>query len=258
MQNRHLDRYTYFCESAQTSQNFYISYLGRFIDITSSSKVLEIGCGEGGNLLPFAQKGCAVVGIDVCISRINEAIDFFSRKDKAGKFICNDFFCLDIRDKFDIILIHDVIEHINLSQKKFFLIKAKSLLKENGVIFLGFPAWQMPFGGHQQICKNKIVSHLPFIHLLPSFLYKTVLKLFGENSGCIKELLSIKQTKITIELFEGIIAESNVNIVDRCLWFINPHYKQKFNLKPRRIWGILENIKYVRNFFCTSCFYIIK
>lgn len=94
----------------------------------------------------------------------------------------------------------------------------------------------MPFGGHQQICKNKIVSHLPFIHLLPSFLYKTVLKLFGENSGCIKELLSIKQTKITIELFEGIIAESNVNIVDRCLWFINPHYKQKFNLKPRRIW----------------------
>lgn len=74
----------------------------------------------------------------------------------------------------------------------------------------------------------------------------------------IKELLSIKQTKITIELFEGIIAESNVNIVDRCLWFINPHYKQKFNLKPRRIWGILENIKYVRNFFCTSCFYIIK
>ena len=127
MQNRHLDRYTYFCESAQTSQDFYISYLGRFIDITSSSKVLEIGCGEGGNLLPFAQKGCAVVGIDVCISRINEAIDFFSRKDKAGKFICDDFFCLDIRDKFDIILIHDVIEHINLSQKKFFLIKAKSL-----------------------------------------------------------------------------------------------------------------------------------
>ena len=151
-----------------------------------------------------------------------------------------------------------MFNYINLSQKKFFLIKAKSLLKENGVIFLGFPAWQMPFGGHQQICKNKIVSHLPFIHLLPSFLYKTVLKLFGENSGCIKELLSIKQTKITIELFEGIIAESNVNIVDRCLWFINPHYKQKFNLKPRRIWGILENIKYVRNFFCTSCFYIIK
>lgn len=96
MQNRHLDRYTYFCESAQTSQDFYISYLGRFIDITSSSKVLEIGCGEGGNLLPFAQKGCAVVGIDVCISRINEAIDFFSRKDKAGKFICDYFFCLDI------------------------------------------------------------------------------------------------------------------------------------------------------------------
>ena len=82
-----MDRYKYLCESKQTYKEIYIRYLGRFIDITSSSKVLEIGCGEGGNLLPFAQKGCAVVGIDVCISRINEAIDFFSRKDNAGKFV---------------------------------------------------------------------------------------------------------------------------------------------------------------------------
>lgn len=94
MQNRHLDRYTYFCESAQTSQDFYISYLGRFIDITSSSKVLEIGCGEGGNLLPFAQKGCAVVGIDVCISRINEAIDFFREKTKQENLFVMIFFVL--------------------------------------------------------------------------------------------------------------------------------------------------------------------
>ena len=87
MQNRHLDRYTYFCESAQTSQDFYISYLGRFIDITSSSKVLEIGCGEGGNLLPFAQKGCAVVGVDVCVSRINEAIDFSEKTKQENLFV---------------------------------------------------------------------------------------------------------------------------------------------------------------------------
>lgn len=35
--------------------------------------------------------------------------------------------------------------------------------------------------GHQQIAKGKIISHLPFIHLLPRFLYRWLLKLCGEK-----------------------------------------------------------------------------
>lgn len=77
MQNRHLDRYSYFCELAKTSQDFYLSYLGKFVSITPETKILEIGCGEGGNLVPFAQIGCSVTGIDICSSRITEALDFF-------------------------------------------------------------------------------------------------------------------------------------------------------------------------------------
>lgn len=122
---------------------------------------------------------------------------------------------------------------------------------------MGFPAWQMPFGGHQQICKNKIVSHLPFIHLLPKSLYRSVLRICNEDESCINELLNIKKDRVSIELFESLIEELELDIVDRCLWFINPHYKQKFNLKPRKMYPFIEKIPYVRNFFCTSCFYVI-
>lgn len=206
MQNRHIDRYSYFCELAKTSQDFYLSYIGKFVLIAPGTKVLEIGCGEGGNLLPFAQIGCSVTGIDLSSTRIKEATDYFKIKGQmgGGKFIYADFITAEISEKFDIILVHDVIEHIKPYQKKAFITKAKSLLNDNGCIFWGFPAWQMPFGGHQQICRSKIISHIPFIHLLPKFLYKTVLKIFSENNNCINELLEIKKDKVTIELFESI------------------------------------------------------
>ena len=64
-----------------------------------------------------------------------------------------------------------------------FFTKIKPLVRENGIVFFAFPAWQMPFGGHQQICKSK-VSKLPFIHLLPNPLYKGILHL-GKEKGCI-------------------------------------------------------------------------
>lgn len=57
MQERHTDRERYFRELAQTSREFYIDYLRKFKNIGDGTRVLEIGCGEGGNLLPFAEAG---------------------------------------------------------------------------------------------------------------------------------------------------------------------------------------------------------
>lgn len=56
MQQRHIDRYSYFNELAITSRDFYIDYLEKFVAIKRGMNILEIGCGEGGNLLPFAEK----------------------------------------------------------------------------------------------------------------------------------------------------------------------------------------------------------
>jgi 2-polyprenyl-3-methyl-5-hydroxy-6-metoxy-1,4-benzoquinol methylase len=222
---------------------------------------LEIGCGEGGNLLPFAEKECNVTGIDRSEERISQAISYFKLLGFNGRFIYSDFFDFSSEEdmnKYDIILIHDVIEHIDKCRKVEFILHAKEFLSETGIIFWGFPAWQMPFGGHQQICRNGFCSKMPFIHLLPLSVYNKILFIFGENDSCIKELLNIKAAGLSIEHFESIIKESNGRIVDRILWFINPHYKQKFKLKPRKLMPILSSIRYIRNYFSTSCFYITK
>lgn len=259
MQQRHFDRQQYFLESANTSRDYYIDYVRTFIPIGNGSKVLEIGCGEGGNLLPFAETGCEVTGIDLSAERILQAKSFFQSLNVKARFLTIDFFkmkCMDETDKYDVVLIHDVIEHI--SQKDRFFNQLKQFVARNGIIFWGFPAWQMPFGGHQQICRSRICSGLPFIHLLPKFVYRCILMIFGESESRIDELMDIKRCGMSIEAFEKLMKSNDHIMINRCLWFINPHYKQKFNLKPRKLSVAMSHIRYLRNFFATSCFYIVR
>lgn len=235
-----------------------MDYINKHFSVEKGFSVLEIGCGEGGNLLPFAKAGCRVSGIDRSAARINQARDFFRIRNCSACFYEGDFFEMECRgeaDKYHIILVHDVIEHIH--RKDVFMDHVKRFLRFDGIIFWAFPAWQMPFGGHQQIC-GSICSGLPFIHLLPAPVYRSVLKFNGEDRRCIEELTEIKKCGVSVETFEKLLQERSLLIIDRCLWFINPHYKQKFNLKPRRLYPFIAGMKYVRNFFTTSCFYITK
>ena len=227
MQKRHTDRESYFDEQSQTSKNYYIPYIKEVIGHIPD-KVLEVGCGEGGNLLPFAEAGCRVMGVDIDATRIEQARTFFAQR------------------------------HQHIRDKERFLSGLQKHLSADGAVFVGFPAWQMPFGGHQQIAHSHIVSHFPFLHLLPRTLYRWILRLCGEQERVIMELLDIKSTGCTIELFNRIARQANYQIIDRRLYIINPHYKIKFGLSPRRLNGVIAAIPYIRNFFCTSCFYILK
>lgn len=79
MQKRHTDRESYFGEQSQTSKNYYIPYIKEVIGHIPD-KVLEVGCGEGGNLLPFAKAGCRVMGVDIDAMRIEQARTFFTQR----------------------------------------------------------------------------------------------------------------------------------------------------------------------------------
>ena len=151
-----------------------------------------------------------------------------------------------------IIIIRDVIEHI--PNQELFLPFIKRFLSPHGIIFVAFPPWQNPFGGHQQICNNKLLSHLPWFHLLPRPVYKKVLEWGNVNPG---GLLEIKDTGISLERFLSIVHKEKYRIAEEILYFINPNYETKFNLHPRRLWRFL-NIPYIRNFYTTCGYYILK
>ena len=150
----------------------------------------------------------------------------------------------------------DVIEHIHDQDR--FMEFIKPMLKPGGMVFFGFPPWQNPFGGHQQICQNKMVSKLPFIHLLPVPLYRGLLRMAGEPKARIDNLLEIKETGITIERFINILQQKRYIIKRQELFFINPNYEVKFNLKPRVLGYNMSSVKWLRNFYTTSAYFLVE
>ncbi|WP_459188418.1 class I SAM-dependent methyltransferase [Parabacteroides sp. APC149_11_2_Y6] len=254
MQKRHSDRVLYFREQAYTTQKYVIPFIEKHHPITAETTVLEIGCGEGGNIQPFLDLGCKVTGIDLNGVQIEKAKDFYANHPNYSNLslICRDIYQVtDLDETFDIIIIRDVIEHIPNQER--FLPFIKRFLNPRGVIFVAFPPWQNPFGGHQQICSNKYLSHLPWMHLLPRSLYKKLLEWGGINPN---ELLEIKDTGISLERYLSIVNKEQYNIKEEVLYFINPNYEIKFGLRPRELWKLL-NIPYIRNFYTTCGYYLL-
>jgi len=219
---------------------------------------MEIGCGEGGVLIPFIEKGCYCVGVDLNPFRIDLANELLKQQVAEGRvqFVLKNVYDADFLEKFrgffDLIILKDAIEHIPEQEK--FIPYLKNFLKPGGQIYFGFPPWYMPFGGHQQVCNNKLASVLPYYHILPRTLYKGILKAFGEPNHIVNELMEIKDTQITIERFEKIVRQSGLKILNKQHYLINPIYKYKFGLQPRKQHSLITALPFVRNFL-TSCVY---
>lgn len=259
MQQRHKDHNRYFNEQAECMRRYVIPYIEQQCPVTPDKRVLEIGCGEAGNLLPFLDRGCECWGIDISSPRIEVAKEHFSTHTYSARMhlICNDIYKIAPEEigEFDIIVLRDVIEHI--PHQEVFMHNMKRFMNEKTVVFFGFPVWRNPFGGHQQVCRNRVLSHLPWIHLLPRTLYKALLTMGHEPEGVIRELLDIKTTGISIHRFERILHDEQFRVLRCTHYLINPNYDIKFHLKPRAIPRLLQ-IPYLSDFYTTAMYYLIS
>ncbi len=257
MQKRHTDRYSYFNEQADTTLKHVIPFVQGLISFDKNTRILEIGCGEGGNLKPFADMGCQIIGVDMNQNKIRNAKSFFeSHPNKNNtQFILQDIYESEDLGQFDFVFMRDVLEHIHNQER--FMDFVQQFLKPKGLFFLGFPPFQNPFGGHQQICKSKILSTTPYYHNLPKPIYRGILKLFKEPEYQIENLLEVKDTGITIERFEKIVKKYNYQIKKKTFYFINPNYEIKFGLKPRKQNKLINNIPYLRNYLITTNYYLL-
>lgn len=257
----HSDKERYFEMQRENAATYVIPFIEQAIEVKAGMSVLEIGCAEGGVLLAFLEKGCQGVGVELSAPRVETAEGFLADYIAKGqariinKNIYDPSFEEEFSGQFDLIVLKDVIEHIPDQLKV--MGKMKTFLKPGGHIYFGFPPWMMPFGGHQQIARTKIAK-LPYLHLFPRGMYRWFLRRFGESEQTITELIEIWDTGISLERFERVSRKTGYTFAAKTLYLINPIYRYKFKLKPRKQAGFIGAIPWFRNFVTTCGYYLLK
>jgi len=258
----HCDKKEYFEIQYKTACDSIVPLVSQYLQITEHTRVLELGSAEAGVLKAFTERGCHCTGIELSPGRVELACKFMQQELAEGRvqFLSKNIYDVivekDIGFKFDLIILKDVIEHIHEQEK--FIPYMMRFLNPNGLIFIGFPPWTMPYGGHQQMCANKFLSRLPYFHLLPVSIYRRIIQFGKEKPNKIEMLLEVKQTGITINRFEKIISNNRLKIINRILYIIPPVYRYKFKLKPRRLCALFTKIPIFRDFCTMSAYYVIQ
>lgn len=256
----HVNKPKYFNWQYRTSKDYIIPFISQHVPVDGKLKVLEIGCAEAGVLKAFTELGHTCTGIELSPSRAKLAEEFQPEEIADGRLeiISKNIYDINFEDNwnYDLIILKDVIEHIH--NHATFIKKLKDLMAPNGKVFFGFPPWQMPFGGHQQVAESKILSKLPYSHLLPRCMYKGLLQLFGEKKVKVDNLLEVYDTRISLEKFERLVRQEGYTIVKRKLFLVNPIYSFKFGMKVREQFGFIAALPWIRNFFTTCGYYLIE
>jgi SAM-dependent methyltransferase len=257
----HSNSKRYFEMQYENCRDYVIPFIEQTYKLREGCRVLEIGCAEGGVLKAFLERGCYGVGVELSAGRAERAKELLSAYADRLELMARDIYDVNPATefggkKFDLIVLKDVIEHIHDQPR--LVAWMRTFLNPDGAIFFGFPPWQMPFGGHQQMCRNKLLSKLPYFHLLPTPLYRWVLKCGMRGSSSWRGLVEIKETGISIEKFEKVVRRAGLAVSGRLLYLLNPIYRYKFGWKPRKQLRLVAHIPYLRDFVTTCAFYMVQ
>jgi len=149
--------------------------------------LLEIGCGIGtfSGLLPNINGDGANLCIDISDESIKYAHEKF-KSEKSLRFECSNAIHHNFgTNKFDVIVLPDVIEHIPLEQHATLFEKLDSILKKDGFVFIHIPNPHYLAWCHEnrpdllQIIDQPIYTHELLNNLKNTSLHLNVLKTYS-------------------------------------------------------------------------------
>lgn len=208
----------------------------------SGTRLLDIGCGDGGGVSALADAGMICQGFDIEERRVRLANAM--KGSRAYEMIVGDIYANQppfAGEHFDLVVMHDVFEH--LEQKAEVLRRIAAYLAPGGKVLITFPPYYSAFGAHQQVLRSPI-ARLPFSHYIPFFSSFILPRLHGEHQSFIEEIQKLAQMRMGLRKFEHIIASSDLKIAHDKFYLISPNHL-RFGLRPTGagIFGLLPGIR---------------
>jgi len=159
-----------------------------------SGKVLDIGAGKGDLSRIFSKKGYDVTIIEPAEENTNKLKKTLS----DVQIITGEFETIDIKEKFDIIIMSHILEHVKDMIN--FLKSAKKLLSPDGIIFIEVPDCNNKIILENSVGENPHISHfsrqsLENLLMKLNFEIKKFDTVFFEIKGSTKSLRGIKFLK---------------------------------------------------------------
>ena len=186
----------------------YFNNIVKLLKLKKSSKILEIGFGNGAFLGYAVSQNFNYDGVESNANLVDLAIDNnFSAYTSLDK--------IDRETKYDLIILFDVIEHINADAVEEFFKEMNVHLEETGSIFLRFPNGSSPLGLGNQ---HGDVTHCNIVTLpkLNYWCYNSDLKVIlyrGDIRPFIFRHNILKMPSRLIRLFLHILTEKFIRSI---------------------------------------------
>ena len=104
------------------------------LNCLSGLRILDIGCGAGLLCEPFTRLGAQVIGVDPSATNIAAAKLHADKAQLSIDYRCTTVEEMDVRERFDIVLAMEVVEHV--SDVGMFLNRCAAMLKPGGMMVI--------------------------------------------------------------------------------------------------------------------------
>jgi 2-polyprenyl-3-methyl-5-hydroxy-6-metoxy-1,4-benzoquinol methylase len=217
-------------------------------------RVLDLGCGSGGLSLAMAQRGSNCLGIDQYPLRINEARQYASASGVDVRYSVGNILEMhELDEVFDLIVLAEVIEHlVNTTNVEYVLRWCKRRLAESGSMFISFPPWFNPFGGHQ--AGWAVIRYIPWFHLFPGWLKKLIIP--DQIHHYMQFMYELNH--LTIKSFEHTVEKVGLIIAHKWFYHLRPEYHYRYGVPSLKSSLLISKIPVLAEITTTGAYYILE
>ena len=219
-------------------------------------RIGDFGCHEGGMLHAFREDTGVAGGLGL---ELNSALV------ERSPFVADGSFRLEVGDlatargeeTFGLVLLHDVLEHVGDVEA---VVRASAArLAPGGRLFVSFPPYRSPFGGHQQYAAGAARA-LPYVHHLPKRLFLRVARPAATEymtaADALEDLRSVRRTRLTLARAEAAFAGAGLRAEHCELFLVRPEHSLRYGV-PTVGAGPLGAIPVLRELIVSGAYYLL-